>query len=135
METVPDQGREWDGAAMDKLGMGNLMLALGRGAVGCSPPSCSLGCGEAQEELCREAGACCAPAVPCFPSYTAQLAGCLHRPELILAAPRFPLLPSLPAFPLPGTRLPRTHHPQPLPATLGGGGSRDMGDTKRPYSS
>lgn len=112
--------------------MGSSMLALGQGAVGCSPPSCSLGCGEAHEELSGEAGACCAPAVPCFPSYTAQLAGCLHRPELILAAPRFPLLPSPPAFPLPGARLTRTHHLQPLPATLGGGGNRDMGDTKCP---
>nr|XP_014120927.1 chordin [Zonotrichia albicollis] len=33
-----------------------------------------------------------------------------------------------PAFPLPGARLPRTRHPQPLPATLCGGGSRDVGD-------
>lgn len=120
---------------MDKPGMGNPMQALGKGAVGCSPPSCSLGGREAQEEPSGEAEACCAPAVPCFPSYTAQLAGCFHRPELILAAPRFPLLPSPPAFPLPGARLPRTHHPQPLLATLGGDGNRDVGDTSCPHSS
>lgn len=86
------------------------------GAVGCCPPSHSLGCGEAQEEPSGEAGACCAPAVPCFPSYTAQLAGCLYRPELILAAPRFPLLPFPPAFPSPGARPPCTRHPSLTPS-------------------
>lgn len=69
----------------------------GHGAWGCSPPSRALCCGEAQEELSGEVRACCAPAAPCFPSYTVQLAGCLHRPELILAAQRFPLLPCTPA--------------------------------------
>lgn len=52
----------------------------GHRVMDCNPLSCSLGRGEAQEEPSREAGACCAPAVPCFPSYTAQLAGCLYRP-------------------------------------------------------
>lgn len=69
----------------------------GHCAWGCSPPSRALCCGEAQEELSGEVRACCAPAAPCFPSYTVQLAGCLHRPELILAAQRFPLLPCTPA--------------------------------------
>lgn len=86
--------------------------------MGCSPPSRSPGRGEAQEEPSGEAGACCAPAVPCFPSYTAQLAGCLYRPELILAAPHFPLLPSPPAFPSLGARPPRTRHPS-LPPLAG----------------
>lgn len=69
----------------------------GYGVWGCSPPSHSLCRGEAQEEPSGEVRACCAPAAPCFPSYTVQLAGCLHRPELILAAQRFPLLPCTPA--------------------------------------
>lgn len=86
--------------------------------MGCSPPSCSPGRGEALEEPSGEAVACCAPAVQYFPSYTAQLAGCLHRPELILAALCFPLLPSRLPFP---RRLP-TMRPPTLLATLRGGG-------------
>lgn len=87
----------------------------GHGAVGCSPPRCLPG-REAQEEPSGGAGACCAPAVPCFPSYTVQLAGCLYRLELILAALCFPLLPSPPAFP--ARHAPTTRHPF-LPPSAG----------------
>lgn len=118
----PGQGVGWGGRRRARDGQPRVGWHRGHRAVGCSPASRSTGCGEAQEEPSGEAGPCCAPAVPCFPSYTAQLAGCLYRPELILAALRFPLLLSPPAFPSAGARPPRTRHPPPVPATLGRGG-------------
>lgn len=105
------KGMGWDSHGQAGDGQPHTVWHRGHRPTGCSPPSCSPGCEEAQEEPSGAAGACCAPAVPCFPSYTAQLAGCLYRPELILAAPHFPLLPSPPAFPSSGARPPHTRHP------------------------